>query len=54
MKQNVNRSAIIAAGCFAYPMFTKVVVDGHKITVEAENADTLQWIADGKVIIAKD
>ena len=34
----------------AYPMFTKVVVDGHKITVEAENADTLQWIANGKVI----
>ena len=34
----------------AYPMFTKVVVDGHKITVEAKNADTLQWIANGKVI----
>ena len=34
----------------AYPMFTKVAVDGHKITVEAENADTLQWIANGKVI----
>lgn len=33
-----------------YPMFTKVVVDGHKITVEAENAETLQWIANGKVI----
>lgn len=34
-----------------YPMFTKVVTDGHKITVEAENADTLQWIANGKVIM---
>ncbi len=34
----------------AYPVFTKVVVDGHKITVKAENADTLQWIANGKVI----
>ena len=34
----------------AYPMFTKVAVDGHKITVNTENADTLQWIADGKVI----
>ena len=33
-----------------YPMFTKVAVDGHKITVNAENADTLQWIANGKVI----
>ncbi len=33
-----------------YPMFTKVEVDGHKITVKAENADTIQWIANGKVI----
>jgi len=33
-----------------YPMFTKVAVDGHKITVKAENADSLQWIANGKVI----
>ncbi len=33
-----------------YPIFTKVAVDGHKITVNAENADTIQWIADGKVI----
>ena len=33
-----------------YPIFTKVEVDGHKINVEAENADTIQWIADGKVI----
>ena len=34
----------------AYPMFTKVVVDGHKITVDVENADTIQWIANGRVI----
>jgi hypothetical protein len=33
-----------------YPMFTKVAVDGHKITVNTENADSLQWIANGKVI----
>ena len=33
-----------------YPMFTKVVVDGHKITVEATDAETIQWIANGKVI----
>ena len=33
-----------------YPMFTKVAVDGHKITVKAKNADTIQWIANGKVI----
>lgn len=34
-----------------HPMFTKVEVDGHKITVEAERAHTLQWIANGKVIM---
>lgn len=33
-----------------YPVFTKITVDGHKITVKAENADSLQWIANGKVI----
>ncbi|MBR2410985.1 MAG: hypothetical protein IKB08_04595 [Clostridia bacterium] len=34
----------------AYPMFTKVEVDGHKITVEATDADTIQWIANGEII----
>ena len=33
-----------------YPVFTKVEVEGHEISVSAENADTIQWIADGKVI----
>ena len=33
-----------------YPVFTKVAVDGHKITVDADNAHTVQFIADGKVI----
>ena len=33
-----------------YPMFTKVAVDGHKITVSADNAQTVQFIANGKVI----
>ncbi len=33
-----------------YPMFTKVETQGHTITVEAKNADTVQFIADGKVI----
>ncbi len=33
-----------------YPMFTKVAVDGHKITVAAKDADELQFIANGKVI----
>lgn len=33
-----------------YPEFTKLEVDGHKITVAAENAQTLQWIANGHVI----
>lgn len=33
-----------------YPVFTKVQVDAHKITVAADNAETFQFIADGKVI----
>lgn len=33
-----------------YPVFTKVAVDGHTVNVTAENADTIQWVADGKVI----
>ncbi len=33
-----------------YPVFTKVEVDGHTVSVKAENAATIQWIADGKVI----
>ncbi len=33
-----------------YPVFTKVVVDGHKITVNADNAQEVQFIANGKVI----
>ncbi len=33
-----------------YPMFTKVAVNGHKITVKAENAQTVQFIANGEVI----
>ncbi len=33
-----------------YPLFTKVSVDGHKITVKAQDAHTIQFIADGKVI----
>lgn len=37
-----------------YPEFTKVEVDGHTVSVKAENADTIQWIADGKVIAKED
>ena len=33
-----------------YPVFTKVAVDGHKITVNAEDAHTVQFIANGEVI----
>ncbi|MBQ8768009.1 MAG: hypothetical protein IJZ16_14540 [Clostridia bacterium] len=33
-----------------YPVFTKVAVNGHKITVKAENAQTVQFIANGEVI----
>lgn len=41
---NVKNSGI------PYPVFTKVAVDGHKITVDAENAHTVQFIANGEVI----
>ncbi len=37
-----------------YPMFGSVEVSGHTVTVTAENADTIQWIANGKVIAASD
>lgn len=33
-----------------YPMFNKLTVDGHKITVNARETDYIQWIANGKVI----
>lgn len=33
-----------------YPMFTSIKVDGHKVTVTAKDSETLQWIANGKVI----
>lgn len=34
----------------AYPMFTELSVDGHKITVTATDAEEIQFIANGKVI----
>ncbi|MBE6784714.1 MAG: hypothetical protein E7538_00575 [Ruminococcaceae bacterium] len=37
-----------------YPVFTKVAVDGHTVSIKAENADTIQWIADGRVIASSD
>ena len=37
-----------------YPMFNKLVVDGHKITANAREADYIQWIANGKVIASQD
>ncbi len=33
-----------------YPMFTKLTVDGHKITAGAKDAKHIQFIANGKVI----
>ncbi len=33
-----------------YPMYTKVAVDGHTISVDTQDANTIQWIADGKII----
>lgn len=37
-----------------YPMFTSINVDGHTISVNAKKADTIQWIANGKVIASTD
>ncbi len=37
---------------FADPMFTSISVDGHKVTVTAKNSTTLQWIANGNVILS--
>ena len=37
-----------------YPMFGKVTVDGHKVTVTATDAEKLQWIANGKIIYSCD
>ena len=33
-----------------YPMFSSLTVDGHKITASVTDADTIQWIANGKII----
>lgn len=33
-----------------YPEFHELSVDGHKVTVRANNCTDLQWIANGKVI----
>ncbi|MGN0572707.1 MAG: hypothetical protein ACI4IX_02090 [Acutalibacteraceae bacterium] len=35
----------------AYPMFTELSVDGHRITVTATDAEEIQFIANGKVIL---
>ncbi len=35
-----------------YPMYNSLTVDGHKITVSAKDAQTIQFIANGKVIYA--
>ena len=37
-----------------YPMFTDISVDGHSVAVSTTDADTLQWIANGKVIATAD
>ena len=33
-----------------YPMFSNVITDGHKVSVNYSDAKQIQWIADGKVI----
>ncbi len=37
----------------AYPMFSNIKVDGHKITVEYNNAYDIKWVANGNVIDSK-
>ncbi len=47
--------AIEAVGTdLPYPMFTDISVDGHTITVTSTDSQTLQWIANGKVILTAD
>ena len=36
-----------------YPEFHELTVNGHQVTVRANNCNKLQWIANGKVIAAK-
>ncbi len=33
-----------------YPMFSNVITEGHKVSVNYSDAKQIQWIADGKVI----
>ena len=37
-----------------YPMFTNISVDGHSVSASTTDADTIQWIANGKVIATAD
>lgn len=37
-----------------YPMFSKLTVDGHKITAGTKDATKIQFVANGKVIAEKD
>lgn len=38
----------------AYPMFSDIQVDGHKITVSFHDAYNLKWVANGNVIKSED
>ncbi len=37
-----------------YPAFRELTVDGHAVTVRAQDCNKLQWIANGKVIDVKE
>lgn len=37
-----------------YPIFTDIKVEGHKITVKANEYSNIQWVANGKVIATQD
>ncbi len=38
----------------AYPVFTSVEVQDHTVTVTAKDAQTVQWIANGKIIASSE
>lgn len=38
----------------AYPEFTQLTVDGHKVTIKVKNCYNIQWVANGKVIATED
>ncbi len=44
---------VVGKAEFAIPMFTSLTTEGHTITAKTQNAEEIQWIANGKVIMSK-